>query len=132
MHLVAANHRLALGFAVAISSLQLGRTILWGRWPEPLEWFIFVDAYLVSALLGWGVVCARRESPAARPLLAAGWGFACGILFRSFFGQFEDPSRHAGHEIAVIVIKGALLTVAGAGLIGSIRSAPRSAVRSPS
>jgi hypothetical protein len=126
MHSLGPNHRLALGFAVAISSLQLGRTILWGRWPEPLEWFIFVDAYLVSALLLWGVALSRRQAPAARPVLAAGWGFACGILFRSFFGQLEDPSRHAGHEIVVIVIKGALLTVAVAGLIGSIRSEPPS------
>ena len=116
---------MALGFGIAISLLQFCRTLLWGQWPMPLEWFIFIDAYVVSALLLWGVVLAGRKSPSGRLVLAAGWGFACGILFRSFFEQLEDPSRHGGHEILVLAVKGALLAFAGAGFIGAIRISPR-------
>jgi hypothetical protein len=122
---------MALAFGIAITALQFGRSLLWGQWPRPLEWFIFLDAYVVSALMLWGVVLAGRKAPSGRLVLAAGWGFACGILFRSFFEQLEDPSRHSGHEILVLAVKGALLAFAAAGFVTAIREPRHSSEASP-
>lgn len=117
---------MALAFGIAVPLLQFGRFLLWGQWPRPLEWFIFIDAYVVGALMLWGFVLVGRKAPAGRLMLSAGWGFACGILYRSFFEQLEDPSRHGGHEILVLAVKGALLAFAATGFIGAIRSSPLS------
>ena len=111
------NRRMAFAFGVAISLLQAGRAFLWGHWPRSLAgWPIFIDAYLVGALLISGAVIAHRKEMLGRLIITAGWGFSCGILYRSFFEQLEDPSRHGGHEMLVLACKGALLAFSAAGL----------------
>ena len=109
--------RLAFAFGVAISLLQAGRAILWWQWPRSLsEWPIFLDAYLVGAFLIVGAVIAGRKDMVGRLIIAAGWGFSCGILFRSFFEQLADPTRRGGHETLVLASKGALLAFSVTGL----------------
>jgi hypothetical protein len=54
-------------------------------------------------------------------LLCAAWGIAVGMGYRTFFEQLADPTRHAGHEILVIAIKGLLLAVATFALARSVR-----------
>ncbi len=88
--------------------------------------FTFLDAYAVSALLLLGIVLAGRQSTSGGRVRAAGWGFACGILFRSFFGQIEDPGRHGGHEILVLAVKGALFAFTVVGFSLAVRIVPRS------
>jgi hypothetical protein len=102
--------RMAFVFGVTISLLQAGRAMLWGSWPESLSgWPIFIDAYLVGAFLVSGALVARRKEIVGRLIIAAGWGFSCGVLFRSFFEQLADSTRHSGHEKWVLACKGALL-----------------------
>lgn len=109
--------RISLAFGVAICLLQAGRSLLWWRRPQSLpEWLFVVDAYLVGMMMFAGVVVARRQEDTGRLILAAGWGLAVGILFRSFVGQWGDPSRHGGHEIVVLVCKGTLLALSVVGL----------------
>jgi hypothetical protein len=122
---IALNRRMALVFGLAVPLLQGGRILLWGHWSRSLlEWPFAIDAYLVGALLLLGFVLDSRKATAGRLVLSAGWGFACGILYRSFFEQLADPSRHAGHEILVLAIKGALLVFAATGLVVAVRTSP--------
>src|SRR5204862_2414318 len=87
------NRRMALVFGLAIALLQTGRLILWGHWPLTLvEWPFAIDAHLFGILLLWGVVLDARNAPTARLVRSTGWGFACGILYRSFFEQLADPN----------------------------------------
>src|ERR1051325_9920540 len=104
MTAISLNRRIALVFALTISSLQAGREFLWWNWPTSVAgWAGFIDAYLVSALLLFGVMLASRKETMGRLVMSAGWGFACGILYRSFFQQLGDPARHGGHEMLVLV-----------------------------
>jgi hypothetical protein len=125
------NRRMALAFGLAVPALQFGRALLWGRWPQPFGWFIEIDAYVMGALLLSGAVLAGRKAPAGRLVLAAGWGFACGIFYRSFFEQLGEPTRHGGQEIVVLTGNGALLAFAVAGFVSAIRISPPSSEDSP-
>jgi len=113
---------MALVFGVAVPLLQAGRVLLWGHWPPMREVPIDLDGYLAGAILVWGAVLVTRKAAAGPFLLSAGWGICCGILYRSFFEQLADPARHAGHELLVMPVKGALLLLATVGLVGSVRS----------
>jgi hypothetical protein len=116
---------MAAAFGLAVPLLHGGRVLLWGHWPPLLELPVDIDAFVAGAFLLYGVVLVSRDARAGRPALAAGWGFSCGIIYRSFFEQLADSGRQAGHEMLVMVVKGALLAFAIAGLVGAIR--PRSA-----
>jgi hypothetical protein len=111
----------ALVGGVLVPLLHTVRCVLWGRWPESLaQWVIAVDAYVVGALLLAGGIVAARSHDGR--LLTGAWGFALGIVYRSFFEQLHDPTRHAGHEVIVLVVKGVCLVTALAGFVASVAS----------
>jgi hypothetical protein len=123
-----ANRRAALAFGIALPLLQMCRSVCFGNLPDsgwelPLE----VDAYVTGALLIAGAWAATRR-PWGRALLAAGWGFASGILYRTTFEQLADPSRHAGAQAMVLVFKGALFVGAVLGFIGAVRGSSATGV----
>jgi hypothetical protein len=117
------NRRAAVVFGIVLPLLQACRTACFGHIPEtwavlPIE----LDAYVTGALLLAGAWASGR-SASGRALLAAGWGFACGILYRTTFEQLADPGRHAGAQAMVLVFKGALFAGAILGFVGAVRSA---------
>jgi hypothetical protein len=119
------NRRAALAFGIAMPLLQTCRTMCFGHMPEtwavlPIE----LDAYVTGALLLAGAWASSR-SGRGRALLAVGWGFSSGIMYRTFFEQLADPGRHAGAQMMVLGFKGVLLIAAVAGLVGVIRSEPQ-------
>jgi hypothetical protein len=117
------NRRAAVAFGIAVPVLQTCRTVCFGHMPETWgEWPIAMDAYVTGALLLVGAWAASRHAQ-GRALLSVGWGFSCGILYRSFFEQLADPSRHARAHLLVLGFKGILLLAAMAGLAGAILSA---------
>ena len=121
------NRRGALAFGIALPLLQVCRSVCFGNLPD--SWWdvpIELDAYVTEALLIVGAWAASRRAH-GRVLLAVAWGFACGIMYRTFFEQLADPSRHAGAQRLVLVLKGVLLLAASAGLAGTIRSDPTKA-----
>jgi hypothetical protein len=98
----------------------MGRVALFGHWPDRLlVWPIALDAHVSGALLLAGAARAARTGD--HRLLAAGWAFGVGILYRSTFEQLADPARHAGHEVLVIAVKIALFAGAIAGLVACVR-----------
>src|SRR5262249_32265572 len=102
----------AFCFAILVPLMELCRSFAFDRWPRswaevPFEF----DAYVAGAFLLAGAIADRRR------LVIAGWGFWLGILYRSFFQHFADPSRQAGTEILLLATKAVLLASALAGLV---------------
>ncbi len=114
------NATLAIACGVAIIVLQGGRVLLWGYWPPLLQLPIDADGDLLGALLIWAGLRSRKQS--CMPLLTAAWGVTCGVGYRTFFEQVADPRRHAGHELLVLAVKGALLLMAIVVLTRALRS----------
>lgn len=116
------SRRTAIALGVGLPLLQACRETCFGKgWPPPLEWPIAVDAYVTGALLLVGATAAARSTTRGRLLLAAAWGFTCGLMYRTFFEQLGDPERHAGPQMMVLVIKGIILGVAVLGFVGATR-----------
>lgn len=62
----------------------------WSTWQEnPASFF---DDYILGGLLLYGAWRVGRDSRAGQKFLTAGWGFALGLVYASFFGQLEDIS----------------------------------------
>jgi catechol 2,3-dioxygenase-like lactoylglutathione lyase family enzyme len=119
------NRRAALVFAIVAMLLQAGRVLLWGYWPPLRQIPIDADGYLAGGVGLFAVYLVGRRGAAWAPMLAATWGIWCGILYRTFTSQLADANRHAGHEACVLAVKGALLVVAVAGLVDSVRGLAR-------
>jgi hypothetical protein len=122
------NRRTAFAFGIAMPLLQACRTVCFGHMPETWAvWPIELDAYVTGALLLAGAWASSR-SASGRALLAAGWGFACGIMYRTTFEQLANPSRHAGAQRMVLGFKAVLCVMAVAGFVGAILGAKPKAV----
>jgi hypothetical protein len=89
----------------------------WGTWQEfPPALF---DDYIAGALLLGGAWWTGRDPERGRVLLAAAWGFLCGLAYGSFFGQVwrlqhgdtSDPAPIPSFWVAVIKGAGFLLAI---------------------
>lgn len=99
-------------------SAELGQL---GRWPAIL------DDFLMGALLLAGAFSSRRRAQDGQTLLAAAWGFACAMMYGSFFGQLgklqqADPSGFPAE--CVVAVKALLLALCIAGLVSTLRFKP--------
>jgi hypothetical protein len=106
----------------------IGETIRrWSTWREnPAAYF---DDFFLGGLLLYGAWRVLRDPRAGRPFLAAGWGFACGMIYPSFFSQLArvreglpDPAPISPE--AVLVIKGVGFAVAILSLVLALRPLP--------
>jgi hypothetical protein len=101
-----------------------------GEWGEIAKWPFILDDFLVGALLLWGAWAVGRSIPRGRPILAAAWGVAFGMIYGSFFSQLvalreRDPS---GVDARIVVlVKALLFGLAIAGLVGALRTESRDA-----
>lgn len=60
----------------------------WSTWQQnPAAFF---DDYILGGLLLYGAWRVGRDAKAGQKFLTAGWGFALGLVYLSFFGQLED------------------------------------------
>lgn len=60
----------------------------WSTWQESPA--AFFDDYILGGLLLYGAWRVGRDARAGQKFLTAGWGFALGLVYASFFGQLED------------------------------------------
>jgi hypothetical protein len=100
---------------------QLGDLRVWPSW---------LDDWAIGAFLLFGAWQSRSGSARGRAVLAAAWGFACGLGYASFFSQIEDLSSAdpSGFPSAVVAaIKGMMLTWGVVALVAAIRGATRPA-----
>jgi hypothetical protein len=115
------SRALAVLFGIAAPILETIRR--WNTWREyPPGLF---DDYIMGALLLAGAWLVSRNSRAGQRLLAAAWGFTCGLGYCSFFEQLRryrlgeiDPAPIPSW--AVLTIKGVGLLLAIAALVVSL------------
>ena len=99
----------------------------WGTWREdPAAYF---DDFFLAGLLLYGAWRVLRDPRAGQRFLAAGWGFACGMIYPSFFFQLArvreglpDPAPVSSEW--VLVIKAVGFAVAILSLVLSLRPLP--------
>lgn len=106
----------------------LGETVRrWSTWREsPPNLF---DDYLMGAFLLYGAWRTGRDARGGQRVLAAAWGFACGLGYYSFFGQLNslrlgvrDPAPISSGW--VLLIKGVAFALAIAALVVSLKRIP--------
>ena len=87
----------------------------------------WMDDWIIGLLLLYGAWRTRDDVAGGRPVLAAAWGFACGMGYASFFSELmnldlTDPSGFPSTTVAAI--KGLMLALGIAALIATLRWKP--------
>jgi hypothetical protein len=108
--------------------LPIGETIR--RWHQLADIRMapaWLDDWIIGLFLLYGAWRTRRSDRSGRAVLAAAWGFACGMAYASFFMQWQhigdlDPSGIAGAK--VVAIKGVMMVAAVTALVLTLRNDP--------
>ena len=108
--------------------LPLGETARrWHELGDPAMWLVWLDDWAIAAFLLYGAWRTRRDVPPGRLILAAAWGFACGLGYSSFVFSIlsANPTDASGAPMWVAaVVKGLLLLLGILGLAGALRAQP--------
>jgi hypothetical protein len=102
---------------------QLGDIKIWPFW---------LDDFFLGGFLLYSAWLTRKDVKNGRRFLAAAWGFACGMVYGSFFDQItslDKPDPAPIPSVWVAVIKGVFFLLAILGLIGSLWGSPRESRR---
>jgi hypothetical protein len=96
----------------------------WSTWQEYPP--AIIDDYLMGALLIAGAWASRRHKPYGDRLLAAAWGFTCGMGYFSVFMQLRNyqlgiPDPAPIPSFWVLVIKAVGTTLAAVALWITVR-----------
>ena len=100
---------------------------VWRRWGRWHEWPIIIDDVIGGVLLAVALVKLRRQRPDGRAYLIAAWGYAVGMMYTSFAGQYLDVARPDASGLPSRLVVGAklvLLALCVLGLVGSLRRPP--------
>jgi hypothetical protein len=96
----------------------------WHTWQEDPS--AFFDDYILGGLLLFGAWRVTRDAKSGQKFLAAGWGFALGMAYSSFFFQLQqirlgavDPAPVPSEWVAVV--KGIGFVLVTLGFISSLR-----------
>jgi hypothetical protein len=114
---------LAIVFGIFVPAAETVRR--WDTWREyPPSLF---DDYVMGAFVPGSVWCLKRNSHSGRLVLAAAWGYTCGLRYASFFGHLErylhnDTDPPPISSGAVFAIKGVGLLLAIAAQIATLAS----------
>ncbi|HZS09654.1 MAG TPA: hypothetical protein VFD58_32805 [Blastocatellia bacterium] len=116
------SRRLAIIFGIL---LPLGETFR--SWGAGRPWWAWFDDYLIGAFLLLGAWRSRSDTREGQRVLAAAWGFACGLGYASFFGHLEhirepDPGNIPQVTLTIIIGTGWLLAILA--LIASLKRLP--------
>ena len=115
----------ALAFIFGTLAPVLETVRRWGTWREYPP--ALIDDYILGAFLLTGAWLAGRRFDAGQRVLAAAWGFTCGLGYYSFFEQLRryrlgeiDPAPIPSG--AVLIIKGAAVLLAIMALVITLRA----------
>ena len=86
---------------------------------------LWIDDMLLGGFLLYGAWRVTSDQRTGRPILAAAWGFMCGLAYYSFFGQLQrlaepDPSGLA--PVWVIAVKGVGLVLGIVGMVTALQA----------
>ena len=113
----------ALRFIAVLLGLSLMLGELWRSWGTGRPIVFILDDQIMGALLIISAIAVRRETQRTRAAYSAAWGFACGMLYLSFFEKlFEPENTQAGNWSLNILtaLVGVAFTVSICGLLLSI------------
>ena len=95
-------------------------------WEDPPSFF---DDFILGGLLIFGAWRVGNDARSGQKFLTAAWGFMCGMVYASFFGQLQDmrlgeidPAPVSSATVAVI--KGIGFALAILGLVTSLVKIP--------
>jgi hypothetical protein len=114
---------LAIVFGILAPFLEtVRRWHMWREYPPAL-----FDDYILGAFLLAGAWLAGQKFDVGQRVLAAAWGFTCGLGYYSFFEQLRryrlgeiDPAPIPSS--AVLIIKGVAVSLAIVALIATLRA----------
>jgi hypothetical protein len=101
----------------------------WHQLGDLRVWPFWLDDWAIGGLLLYGAWSTRRDIARGRPVLAAAWGFACGVGYASFFSQLatvDRPDPSGVSSVTVVTIKGVMLAVAIIALVVTLAWRPTS------
>lgn len=110
---------------VAAVVLPAGETLRrWGTWWDVP--FAFVDDWLIGLFFLLAAWMCHRRHPSSPRVLAASFGFGCGMGYASLASSLEaldrtDPSGVSG--MTAVVVKSLMLLFGALGLVGALRGA---------
>ena len=115
----------ALAYAAGVLLPLLETMRRWHQLGDLRVWPFWLDDWLIGLFLIYGAWQTRSNRDRGRPVLAAAWGFACGMGYASFFSQLvdvanADPSGFPTTTVAAA--KGAMLALGISALVATIRS----------
>src|SRR5690349_1877420 len=113
---ISLSRKLAILLGIITPILETIRR--WYTWQEnPSALF---DDYILGGLLLYGAWRVGRNAGSGQKFLTAGWGFAFGMVYSSFFWQLEqnrlgstDPAPISGDWVAIIKGIGFIIVLIG-------------------
>ena len=99
----------------------------WHQLNQLSIWPFWLDDYILGAFLLYGAWRTGKDRRSGRRFLAAAWGFACGMIYPSFFTQLtllSEPDPAPIPSVWVAVIKGVGFALAIAALVASLKWRP--------
>jgi hypothetical protein len=117
------SRTLALAGGIVLPIIETLRR--WEQLGDPRAFPAWFDDWIIGALLLYGWWRTRPGATGGRPMLAAAWGFACGMGYMSFFIQLDELSQSDPSGLpstTVVVIKGVMVSVAVVALIATLSS----------
>jgi hypothetical protein len=97
----------------------------WRQLNQPAVWPFWLDDWAIGGFLLYGAWRTARRRRGGRPMLAAAWGFACGLAYVSFFSQVAavaEPDPSGLNSLVMIAIKGVMFVLAIVALAGALRA----------
>jgi len=102
-----------LSFMIGIL-LPLAETIR--RSARLMDWWMWVDDYLIGGSLIFGAWLSRNQSPVGIRALIAAWGLACGMAYNGMVGHLlnlrePDVSGFSHSTVGIVIALGLALAV---------------------
>jgi hypothetical protein len=85
------SRRLAVVAGLVLPVLETARR--WHQLGDFRVWPFWLDDWAIGLFLLTGAWRVGKEPARGRPLLAAAWGFALGMVYASFFSQLTTVDR---------------------------------------
>ena len=99
----------------------------WHQLNDLRNWPFWLDDFLLGGFLLYGAWRTRKDIASGQRYLAAAWGFACGMIYPSFFTQLTllgQPDPSSIPSVWVAVIKGIGFALAIAALVTTLTWKP--------
>jgi len=99
----------------------------WHQLGDLAVWPFWLDDWAIGGFLLYGAWSTRRDIAGGRPVLAAAWGFACGVGYGRLFSPLATVDRRGPSgvwTVVVVTVKGVMLAVAIVALVATLAWRP--------